>query len=263
MPYRIVQYKKGSRSATALARAMSEIAGERVLKVQRDSQTYVRRPTHKVINWGCSTTFNALEGCLNSPENVGIALNKLTAFERLRDANISIPEYTADPEVVNEWLTTDPNCAIFSRTVLNGSSGRGMFYNTRDSVAENGLVIAPLYVKYIKKKYEYRVHIVAGEVIDIQQKRKRLEREDVDYKIRNSENGWVFCREDIVEPTGIRPLAISAVEALGLDFGAVDIIFNEHHNMCYVLEVNTACGLEGQTILSYANAFINIFGDNR
>jgi glutathione synthase/RimK-type ligase-like ATP-grasp enzyme len=42
--------------------------------------------------------------------------------------------------------------------------------------------------------------------------------------------------------------------ALGLDFGAVDIIQDDGGNF-YVLEVNTAPGLEGQTIKSYAEGF--------
>jgi D-alanine-D-alanine ligase-like ATP-grasp enzyme len=40
-----------------------------------------------------------------------------------------------------------------------------------------------------------------------------------------------------------------------LDFGAIDIIYNESRDQAYVLEVNTAPGLTGQTIQSYADAF--------
>jgi len=46
-----------------------------------------------------------------------------------------------------------------------------------------------------------------------------------------------------------------AIAALGLDFGAVDIIWNNHYQLATVLEVNTAPGLEGQTITDYANYF--------
>jgi D-alanine-D-alanine ligase-like ATP-grasp enzyme len=37
-----------------------------------------------------------------------------------------------------------------------------------------------------------------------------------------------------------------------LDFGAVDVIWNEKQQRAYVLEVNTAPGLEGQTVDDYA-----------
>ena len=40
-----------------------------------------------------------------------------------------------------------------------------------------------------------------------------------------------------------------------LDFGAVDLIWNEHENKCYVLEVNSAPGIEGTTLQQYVTAF--------
>jgi D-alanine-D-alanine ligase-like ATP-grasp enzyme len=49
-------------------------------------------------------------------------------------------------------------------------------------------------------------------------------------------------------------LSVEAVAALGLDFGAVDIIEDKEGNF-YVLEINTAPGLEGHTVTSYAKAF--------
>ena len=50
----------------------------------------------------------------------------------------------------------------------------------------------------------------------------------------------------------LRTTAEHAVEALGLDFGAVDIMY--HENTFYVLEVNTAPGLtRTRTLEAYAN----------
>ena len=40
-----------------------------------------------------------------------------------------------------------------------------------------------------------------------------------------------------------------------VDFGAVDVVWNQQNGQAYVLEINTAPGLAGQTITSYANAF--------
>jgi glutathione synthase/RimK-type ligase-like ATP-grasp enzyme len=51
---------------------------------------------------------------------------------------------------------------------------------------------------------------------------------------------------------------LAAVSALGLDFGAVDIIWNEREDKCYVLEVNTAPGLQGSTLENYANAIMEV-----
>ena len=49
--------------------------------------------------------------------------------------------------------------------------------------------------------------------------------------------------------------AIKAVELCGLYFGAVDMIWNAYKKQGYVLEINTAPGLEGQTVENYAEHF--------
>lgn len=132
-----------------------------------------------------------------------------------------------------------------------GRRGRGVVRRLRR------VVDAPLYTKYVKKADEYRVHVFGGEVLDVQQKRKRQEvpNDEVDYQIRNLAGGWVFCRDNVDCPDSVRELAVSAVRALGLDFGAVDIGFNRHDGIGYVFEVNTAPGVEGTTLDKYYAAF--------
>ncbi len=120
--------------------------------------------------------------------------------------------------------------------------------------------IAPLYVQYKKKKHEYRVHFFrfsdgTCKVIDVTQKKKRIGATNIDTKIRNHKNGWVYAREGITEPTDLRDQALRAAAAVGLKFGAVDLIWNEKENKCYVLEINTAPGLTGTTLTAYVNAF--------
>ena len=137
---------------------------------------------------------------------------------------------------------------IVCRTILNGSCGKGIVI----AKTLEELVDAPLYVKYVPKKEEYRVHVAFGHVIAIQRKARRLECENPNWQIRNHENGFVFVH---IEPMGnLEDLAVGAVEALGLKIGAVDIIWNEKNDEFYVLEVNTSPGLEGRTIDAYVKA---------
>jgi hypothetical protein len=68
----------------------------------------------------------------------------------------------------------------------------------------------------------------------------------------------VFARTDIMDSPEVRELAARAVSALGLDFGAVDIAYCE--GLPYVLEVNTAPGLHGTTLVKYVNAFRRYMG---
>ena len=90
------------------------------------------------------------------------------------------------------------------------------------------------------------------------QKKRRTNTENINSHIRNHANGWVFCREDIKinNKNDLFNQALLACNAANLDFGAVDIIYNQKQKKYYVLEVNTAPGLVGQTIIKYANAIL-------
>ncbi len=215
---------------------------------------YVNRPDDLVINWG-SSSIPVWAGCdtnvLNCPIRVGVAGNKLATFRAIpMGSEVSLPEWTSDATIASEWLS---EFSVVVRRTLTGHSGDGISVT---EIGDTAIPIAPLYTKYIKKAAEYRVHVAFGKVIDVQQKRKRTDYEgEVNSQIRSHQNGWVYCRENVTEPTELRTQAVLAVETLGLDFGAVDIIYNRHHNKCYVLEVNTAPGLEGTTLEKYTDVF--------
>jgi hypothetical protein len=210
----------------------------------------------RVINWGSSThpIWDFTPGLdLNNPWNIALAANKFDTFRVFKDfsrennCSIRTPRWTTDQNEAQDWLNSGSTIVV--RHVLNGHSGRGI-----EIIQEGTLPQAPLYVEYKKKRYEYRVHVFKGEVIDTQQKKKRNADDrpaTFNTFIRNHDNGWVYCRDDIDSDIFRDALAILAVEALGLDFGAVDIIYNEHENQNYVLEVNTAPGLEGSTLEKY------------
>lgn len=241
----IYPYKKGSRSAKALAQAVDG----KVIKLE--NSRFRSGPNKMVINWGNS---NCIYTALNAYDCVARAGNKLAAFAELEAADVPIPEYTRSVGDALGWRTP-----FMARTKLTGHSGEGCYFV--DTEQEDNQYIPPdakLFVKYIKKKEEYRVHVFQGKVIDIQQKKKRNGFEDADFKIRSHQNGWVFARNDINPPDCVREHAIAAVAALGLDFGAVDIIWNQYYQKAYVLEVNTAPGLEGSTVEAYANAIKEI-----
>ncbi len=212
-----------------------------------------------MINWGSSLLPAAWVDApspiiWNKTPNVRNASNKLTAFNLFQEAGITeIPEFTTDFNVAAEWVTAGK--VVLSRTKLSAHSGAGIVIAARvEDLVQN----CPLYVLYRKKKTEYRVHVAFGSVIDVQQKRKRADYDgDTDYAVRNHHTGWVYCREGVEVSTRMEQLAVRACAAVGLDFGAVDIIYNEHLDAYLLLEVNTAPGLEGATVDKYATAFFN------
>jgi len=105
---------------------------------------------------------------------------------------------------------------------------------------------------YIPKRREFRLHCTKAKVFSIQEKKAQLGYQDADFQIRNVANGFIFARQNLGEiPEDVGTQALKAIKMVGLDFGAVDVIWNERRKEAFVLEVNTAPGLEGQTVLDY------------
>lgn len=141
---------------------------------------------------------------------------------------------------------------VVCRTILNGHSGAGIVLASK--VEE--LVDAPLYVEYVPKKEEYRVHVFKGEAIHYSRKARKADVPDgeVNWKIRNHDNGFIFQHENFQIPEAVIQQALAAVEECDLDFGAVDVIWNDKQQKAYVLEINTAPGIEGVTLSKYVEA---------
>jgi len=126
------------------------------------------------------------------------------------------------------------------------------------------LPIAPLYTAGVSNKGEYRVHVFDGEVILYQKKSRRVgedgevvtaEGEEAD--VRNLASNWIYRTGNLNRLERIEDLAIDAILALGLDFGAVDIIMDNEGDV-FVLEVNSAPGLGNTDTL---DAYVSVFNE--
>ncbi len=173
-------------------------------------------------------------------------LDKVQQFRAFAANGVACPPFTTSAAEVKSL----PGKTIFARTNIRGTNGDGIVEFNRD---DPDIPAAPLYTSYIPKKSEFRVHVLHGRVIDRQQKRKRSDAAEANFKIRNHHNGFIYARDGLVSPSDMDDLAIRAVAAVGYRYGAVDIIWNEKENRCYVLEVNSRPGLEGTTVQSYVN----------
>jgi len=235
----IVWCPRPSKSARKLATALG---GKR----KKPGQVIPENST--VINWGDS---QCPHQCLNTPESVRRATNKRLCLEALNAAGVPVPLFATGKETVT-W-----SGLTVVRHKLTGHSGEGIELVEK----KEELPDAPLYVQYIKKEDEYRIHCgrtsTGIEIITSQRKARRLEtpREQVNWKIRNHQNGFVFVRETCNPPSCVTDAAKLSLESSALDFGAVDVIYNAKEGKAYVLEINTAPGLEGQTIKDYAEFF--------
>lgn len=246
----------GSATGAAIKAALIE-EGYKALRVNPDRTKYRQRRGDLVVYLGGNKTIRGYTGtCLNVNRN--IAQNKLTTFQALQEAGVTTVPWTSDRDVASQWTGM-----VMARHTLTGHSGQGIETYDVEANPFQHFPDAPLYTKYIKKTYECRVHVFGERVIDAQIKRKVRDAEENNALVRNIYTGWVYCREDFILPDAARDIAIAATRAVGLDFGAVDLIYNQHYDQFYVLEVNTCPGLTGQTLTNYTNAIKGFYNEAR
>lgn len=102
------------------------------------------------------------------------------------------------------------------------------------------------FMEFVQSEREYRVHVFKGKSIRIS--RKEFE-EDGSNKYTTAKPGDIKLRS-------VREAAKAAVAAVGLDFGAVDILAAGSDNeQVWVLEVNAAPGLGGTMPQLYLDTF--------
>lgn len=255
----IYRHNPASTGAKILARALG------VKMIKSEGSKFTPSDDKVIINWGCGRDLNVdTRGVtvINQPERVANATHKRKFFELCREnGNVTIPKFTtrfAEAEDLLEGGNT-----LFARTKLQGSSGEGIVeLPANETERVRDFPEGTLFVGYIKKKHEFRIHVGEGRILDRQQKKKRrdVDLEDINWRIRSHANGFVFARQEIQVPKQVNEQALAAMEAIGLDFGAVDVIWNDLHKKAYVLEINTAPGLEGSTVISYRNYFAEKLG---
>ena len=231
----VVNRYKASKSGRALARylgiKMIKMSGSRFRGKSRDT----------IINWGNGKGNVGGARQINKLQNVQLASNKLKTLEALQARGVPIPHYITTR--VRTYSEEEDIPTFMARTTLHGHSGKGIVFGTLEELPD-----APLYVEYIDKVAEYRAIVVGGKVVDFKKKKRKNDYEgDYGEHVWNHSSGYIFARNDFVVPPLCGQLGIDAVAALGLDFGAVDII-EDSDGKLYVLEVNTAFGIEGSTL---------------
>jgi hypothetical protein len=259
--FHIHPYNLGSRSAKALKEYLTD-QGFRVIISHRLRSDRKRM----IVGWGArSLDFPLGHNVLvNDPNITKILSCKKRFFEHVSNGQVGayLPEFTSDRNVAGGWGDT-----VVVRHSTTASGGEGI------ELVEPGQEMpnAPLYTRYQKKTAEYRLHVLGGEVKEIQRKVfvKTDERpEPEDWRIRNHTKGFIFQTEpdcpDIVREAA---LAVNAVfgngligngvaRAGGLDFSALDVIYHKPTNRALVLEGNTAPGLEGPRVSVYGDYLI-------
>jgi glutathione synthase/RimK-type ligase-like ATP-grasp enzyme len=230
------------------------------------------RPRRKdiVLNWGFCGVAPVLENgnnftILNKPIAVDRASDKKATLRFLKQNNVPHVKFHLNKD--NAIESCKNGNIIYCRTLTRGKEGKGIVLARKPEE----VVDAKLYTEYFKNDTEYRIHVFNDEVIDFVQKKSmssaRMAEKgitkglDSDH-IRNMKKGWSFCRQGVEIKDHVKQTAIDAVNALELDFGAVDIAYNSESDECVVLEINTAPGNKRGTTthLRYVRAISKYLG---
>lgn len=264
---------KFSEGAEELAYALSE-AGTRARYIRKERPLVAG---DQVICWGTRWPTPV-------PDTAGVQLlnnvagqSKFSDAQVLRNANVATIEVSRTPQrtvpAVRPDFILDTNTTrwneVDAQRVLQRLQAhlaaplpQGVAWLPRvdNHIGGNDLLRTPARPDYWAKKEditsEMRIHSFNGKSIRAGRKVQRPTRPDGAPShpwIRSFDAGWVLAYEDFSSPQPARDLAARAVEALGLQFGAVDLATRADGSLM-VLEVNRAPGIEGGSIQAYVKA---------
>lgn len=216
-----------------------------------------QRPAHPrsfIVNWGANQCewMNTHPKVLNRPEAISVLTNKLRFFEACGHDKSVVP-WTTDPEKAKTWEQ------VYVRERLEGSGGDGIVLWNQQ---HGELPAARLYTKRVHGTGEYRIHIGRTnlqddfQVLDTQKKVCPRGTVPKTWAVRSHDNGFIFIRGE--QPPGSvcsNVCAVARTSFPGLHFGAFDVIHSEKSGKSWILEGNSAPGLEGKTVDTYV-AFI-------
>ena len=233
MNYILFHPKAADRTGPALAKELGIQGGSRPPEEQVDV----------LIRYGSTEPAPEPKRVINSTEAIARAVDKRGSLVAFLEHGVLAPR----PEDFPSALPAIGRKKRHER-------GSGFWLCLQEADARHALEVgADYFIPYIPTRGEYRVHVIDGIVPFMQQKERRPDAKHRLYPwLRNDRTGWrlVRCPEipRVCEP------AIRAVEALGLDFGAVDVLRSDNDEL-YVLEVNTAPGLRRTQLEDWAETF--------
>lgn len=229
-----VYCSRGSEGARDL---VTEIKSRGTLaRRRRKGKNFVVAPEDLIVCWG--------EGLKPFPNHATILnahpiYSKWEELAMLREKGVPTPPFSLKKQGA-DWLPRRANHQGGSDLL---HPGKGDYYVQKIQIAK-----------------EFRVHIIRGASVRLGLKVHREGFPNPHPWIRAYDAGWMLSYAQDAQdacPKGVRTEAKRAVEALGLDFGAVDIgVGPGLKPKIYVFEVNKAPGLEGRTLEVYASKLI-------
>lgn len=217
-----------------------------LIRIKHKNSRYTPVAGDIMLNYGVSRTpYDKIMGLkwINHPEAVNRGSNKVNAFSWMKAGEVRTVPWTTDPWEAANWVVD--GSVVFGRRDVASFEGRDIDILNKQSFRFD----LQLYTKGLLDSIEYRVAVCNGKAFRVH---RRYPEDGIEHDpyVRSHKKGWRFslCRLDWVKKNMLAE-AVKAVQALGLNFGAVDLLM--YDGLPYVLEVNTAPGHEGETTKLY------------
>lgn len=179
--------------------------------------------------------------------------NKIYQYNWLFERDIPVVPFTKDK--AKAQLALNEGKTVFARTLINGQDGGGIIV----VAPSTPLPDAKIYTLFKESSNEYRVMLFQNKVIDVFEKRHKTS--FAANKIRSTGNGYILCRQNVVEPPGLRELAEKVCYINRSDIKGVDICYNNSTNEFFILEVNSAPELGPLMATKLADCILNTYKD--
>jgi glutathione synthase/RimK-type ligase-like ATP-grasp enzyme len=200
-------------------------------------------PTY-LIRWGCATKMPYVVPELNSRGAIILASDKGRAREVMLDKKVDIPAIVTN-------FNDESLYPIIIRPRHHRAGMGFYFFNNPKEFRASGFKFgtdAHYAASFFNKSREFRAYIAHGALLAVDEKIPREEGNRKE-KIWNHANG-MFIFQNVRQgsvPRSIRRSAKEAIDAIGLDFGAVDIMHD--NGAAKVLEINTAPTFTGEYLI--------------
>lgn len=230
---------------------------------------------------------------LNHPNYIKNNRNKLTTLSCLKKEGITVADFAKAEDIMHVLATANHIfLPLVGRTKYH-QGGKGFWLCLTKAHVENAIKEGAQYFQnYIDIKDEYRLHIFDGKPIYAVKKVKRnnmeeafinqhaekiqnvankndkkldkdtmsyvlgrlaKENKNADMIVRSNNKGWKFSHIKGVDKD-MESLAIKALKAVNLDFGAVDCCMDANSKP-WIIEINSGPGLQGSTLKTWVEVF--------
>ena len=229
---------------------------EHGIKVPYSAWDRPQKRVRNLIRYGSEKDFRSIGRELNTFHAIDMASDKFRAREAIDNQGIRVPHYSHDPN--------DLQFPIIGRPKRHYKCLNFHYYENREALERDYDLDRKIrdgfyFQERIPQKKEYRIHMFQGDPMRIQVKYRRTSFPDPIK--RGMKFGWGFkIREYRSTSEILLDMCKNAMEAVSLDFGAIDAILGED-NKFYILEINTAPGLNDSGASLYANKIAGWIND--